>query len=188
MRVCTRTPVVVAALCAALCLSSLSRGGAQNAPGANGADEKRFLVIAPERFHAALRDYIRYKKAQMPTDLISLEKALRTSPGVDDPERLKRCLYAAWKRRHVGYALLVGDADVLPVRYMVLDRVTPAAFDYAFYPSDLYYSDLADSSGQFDDWYPPSIFFQGMKFLLFGDPTLPLPATAGKPERPADAR
>ena len=27
-----------------------------------------------------------------------------------------------------------------------------------------------------DDWYPPSIFFQGMKFMLFGDPSLRLPA------------
>jgi hypothetical protein len=25
------------------------------------------------------------------------------------------------------------------------------------------------------DWYPPSIFFQGMKYMLFGDPSLPLP-------------
>jgi hypothetical protein len=25
------------------------------------------------------------------------------------------------------------------------------------------------------DWYPPSVFFQGMKFMLFGDPALPLP-------------
>jgi hypothetical protein len=25
------------------------------------------------------------------------------------------------------------------------------------------------------DWYPPSVFFQGMKFMLFGDPTLRLP-------------
>jgi hypothetical protein len=25
------------------------------------------------------------------------------------------------------------------------------------------------------DWYPASIFFQGMKFMLFGDPTLRLP-------------
>lgn len=25
-----------------------------------------------------------------------------------------------------------------------------------------------------DDWYPPSIFFQGMKFMVFGDPTLPV--------------
>ena len=24
------------------------------------------------------------------------------------------------------------------------------------------------------DWYPPSIFFQGMKFMLFGDPSLRL--------------
>lgn len=30
--------------------------------------------------------------------------------------------------------LLVGDVDVMPVRYMVLDRLTPAAFDYAFSP------------------------------------------------------
>ena len=26
------------------------------------------------------------------------------------------------------------------------------------------------------DWYPPSIFFQGMKFVLLGDPTLHLRA------------
>ncbi len=24
-------------------------------------------------------------------------------------------------------------------------------------------------------WYPPSIYFQGMKFMVFGDPSLPLP-------------
>ena len=27
------------------------------------------------------------------------------------------------------------------------------------------------------DWYPPSIFFQGMKFMLFGDPSLPMPSS-----------
>ena len=27
-----------------------------------------------------------------------------------------------------------------------------------------------------NDWYPPSIFFQGMKFMLFGDPSLRVPA------------
>jgi hypothetical protein len=37
---------------------------------------------------------------------------------------------------------------------------------------------LAPSS----DWYPASIFFQGMKFLLLGDPTLPLPAAEGADE------
>ena len=27
-----------------------------------------------------------------------------------------------------------------------------------------------------DDWRPPSTFFQGMKYMFFGDPTLPFPA------------
>ena len=34
-----------------------------------------------------------------------------------------------------------------------------------------------------DDWYPPSIYFQGMKFIVFGDPTvrlIPVP----RPSRP----
>jgi len=32
-----------------------------------------------------------------------------------------------------------------------------------------------------DDWYPPSIFFQGMKFMLFGDPSLRLPENSASP-------
>jgi hypothetical protein len=61
-------------------------------------------------------------------------------------------LYQQWRERGLGYALLVGDVDVMPVRFMVLDRVTPAACDYAFYPSDLYYADLAKTDGSFEDW------------------------------------
>jgi hypothetical protein len=113
---------------------------------------KKLLVVTPESFQAALRDYVAYKKKQMPTEMVTLESVLKTSQGVDDPEKLKRYLFKAWKERNVGYVLLVGDADVLPVRFMALDRVTPAAFDYAFYPSDLYYSDLAHEDGTFDDW------------------------------------
>jgi len=38
------------------------------------------------------------------------------------------------------------------VRFMVLDRCTEAAFHTAFYPSDLYYADVAETDGSFDDW------------------------------------
>ena len=31
------------------------------------------------------------------------------------------------------------------------------------------------------DWYPPSIFFQGMKYMVFGDPSLRLPANVSVP-------
>lgn len=32
-----------------------------------------------------------------------------------------------------------------------------------------------------ESWYPASIFFQGMKFMLFGDPSLRMPSP--RPER-----
>jgi hypothetical protein len=40
----------------------------------------------------------------------------------------------------------------MPVRYMTLDRREKSAFNYSFYPSDLYYSDLAKSDGSFESW------------------------------------
>lgn len=112
----------------------------------------RLLIVAPEQFHVALQLYVKHKERQRPTEVVALETVLHKTAGVDDPERLKRYLFEAWKSRGVRYVLLVGDADVLPVRFMVLDRVTPPAFDYAFYPCDLYYSDLAKADGSFDDW------------------------------------
>ena len=113
---------------------------------------KRLLIVAPERFRVVLGSYINHKQKQLPTQLVSLEHILKHAPGVDHPEKLKRFLFNQWQSRKVAYVLLVGDADVLPVRYMVLDRITPAAFDYAFYPSDLYYADLAKANGEFEDW------------------------------------
>ncbi len=110
------------------------------------------LVIVPEKFQGILSDYVRHKQRQLPVQIAALETILRDNPGADDPERLKRFLFALWKKGQIQYVLLVGDADVLPVRYMVLDRITPAAFDYAFYPSDLYYADLAKKDGSFEDW------------------------------------
>lgn len=112
----------------------------------------RLLIVAPDAFHPALAEFVAFKKLRLPTEWASLEEILRGSPGADDPERLKRRLYKIWRERRVEYVLLVGDADVLPVRFMVLDRVTAPAFDYAFYPSDLYYGDLARADGTFDDW------------------------------------
>jgi hypothetical protein len=110
------------------------------------------LVVAPRAFAGALNDFVAFKKTRLPTELVFLEDVLDASTGADDAEKLKRFLYERWRAGKLAYVLLAGDADVLPVRYMTLDRVTPAAFDYAFYPSDLYYADLAHSDGSFDDW------------------------------------
>ena len=113
---------------------------------------KLLMIVAPEKFADGLQEYVRFKRQYLPAELVSLEEVLRSTPGVDDPEKLKRFFYDAWRERHLGYVLLVGDRDVMPVRYITTDRKTPAAFDYAFYPSDLYYGDVAKDDGSFDNW------------------------------------
>jgi peptidase C25-like protein len=144
-----------------LILSGVLCGRPDDVPASSNPGTRRFLVVAPERFYPELTGYVRHKQGQLPTSLVPLERVLKQTTGKDDPERLKRYLYDVWRKDGTAYALLVGDADVLPVRYMVLDRITPAAFDYAFYPSDLYYSDLAKADGAFDDWNARKDSFHG---------------------------
>lgn len=129
-------------VCIALVLALL---GQPDEPG-------RLLIVAPARFGAAVAEYAEFKRETRECDVAVLEDVLATTAGVDDPERVKRFLFEAWKQRGVKFVLLVGDADTFPVRYMCLDRVTAAAFDYAFYPSDLYYADVAKRDGSFEDW------------------------------------
>ena len=112
---------------------------------------KRLIIVSPKGFHPALVPYLEHKQKQLPTTLVALEDVLLEN-GCDDPERLKRFLFNKWNQDGLSYVLLVGDADVMPVRYVTLDRIQASAFDYAFYPSDLYYGDLAKEDGTFDDW------------------------------------
>jgi nicotinamidase-related amidase len=110
------------------------------------------VIVVPRRLEALLKPFVEYRRRSLPVEVAVLESVLEKYSGVDDPEKLKRFLYSAWKSRKAHYVLLVGDATMVPVRYMVLDRVTPAAFDTAFYPSDLYYADIAHKDGSFEDW------------------------------------
>ena len=103
-------------------------------------------------FQKELQPFVEHKQKELSVESASLEDVLVQNQGVDAPEKLKRFLYKAWRERHVHYVLLVGDSSVMPVRYMVLDRYEPAAFNYAFYPCDLYYADVAKEDGSFDDW------------------------------------
>jgi len=110
------------------------------------------LIVTPKRFEAAVGEYATFKRERRPVEVAVLESVIAKTEGADDPERLKRFVFEAWKARGVKFVLLVGGADVIPVRYMCLDRVTAPAFDYAFYPSDLYYADVAKRDGSFEDW------------------------------------
>jgi len=124
---------------------------------ADGLAPRPHVVIAPERFREALEPYLAWRAGTAQNDgvvFVSLESMLNER-GVDDPdspEVIKRVLYERWRTGRVGTCLLVGDGDTLPVRFMALDRAEPTAANWAFYPSDLYYADLAKADGAFEDW------------------------------------
>jgi peptidase C25-like protein len=114
--------------------------------------EVSWAVIAPQAWLSELDPLIAHRGEEFSAAGYALEQILAEQSGADAPERLKRWLYHRWKNHGLRYALLVGDADTLPVRFMMLDRKTEAAFDTAFYPSDHYYADVARADGSFDDW------------------------------------
>ncbi len=137
-------------------------------------DSVRLLIIAPAELCDALGEYTAFKQERLGSvELTTLKTAIDVGllagldagdRHLDDPARLKRYLHFKWQHEHITHVLLVGDADVLPVRYMVLDRKTEPAFDYAFYPSDLYYADLAKRDGSIDDWNGQKDDFHGGYF------------------------
>lgn len=128
------------------------------------ADRAGLCIVAPAAWAPALTRFVEARSKERPVTLLALEDVVSKGAGVDPPERIKRALFAEWKAHHTSYALLVGDADVLPVRFMVLDRATKAAFDTAFYPCDLYYADIADAAGAFDAWNASASDFHARYF------------------------
>jgi hypothetical protein len=119
------------------------------------------LIIAHEDFIEPLRELQEWKtRTGMPTSLISWQEYNRyTTWGYDAPERIKKGIELAQKTYGVKYVLLVGDSDMLPVRYTYTDRIqadnTPGGqmIGYgAYYAGDLYYADLYKQDGTFDNW------------------------------------
>ena len=128
--------------------------------------KEKLLIVTPSELSKGLKEFAEFKSSVRQTQIVTLESILESNDntGVDEPEKLKRFLYKQWRENDVGYVLLVGDASVMPIRYMVLDRVTEPAYHYAFYPSDLYYADLAKDDGTFEDWNGNKDGFHGSYF------------------------
>ncbi len=119
------------------------------------------LIIAHEDFIEPLKELQEWKtRTGIRTGLISWQEYDRyTSWGWDTPERIKKGIELAQKTYGVKYVMLVGDSDMLPVRYTYTDRTkadnTPGGqtIGYgAYFAGDLYYADLYKQDGTFDNW------------------------------------
>jgi hypothetical protein len=120
----------------------------------------RLLVVAPQVFEDALQPLVDWKNdTSMSTLLVTVEALRDACDGIDDPERIKRCIWQAHVDLGVTYVLLVGDASVFPVRYRFEAQPKDAVvggqsgwMDGSYNPTDLYYANLVKFGTLFDDW------------------------------------
>jgi hypothetical protein len=111
------------------------------------------LIIAPDVFIDELKPLKRFKDATVrPTILLSLTDIYNNNKYNncrDNPERIKKCIADYEKSHGIQFVLLAGDCDMFPVRYC---KAYNTEWGNKYYPSDLYYADLYDGSGGFDNW------------------------------------
>ncbi len=111
------------------------------------------LILTPQEFLEVLTPLEAHKNGTgLATRIVTLETIKAAYPGRDEAEGVKRCLADYYSRHRLKYAMLVGDCDKFPVRYTCTDRTDPRACNTAFYPANLYYADLFEPDGSFEDW------------------------------------
>ena len=101
------------------------------------------LIITPDAF---LQEAVRLKEHKentgVLTTVVPLSTVYKSYSGRDEAEKVKRCIAALHAPNGIRYVLLLGDSDMMPVRYTKTDRRSDDAADTAFYATDLYYAAL----------------------------------------------
>lgn len=111
---------------------------------------QNLLIIAPSSWKNILETFTRYKNdTGMPSNFISIEDIDAQFEGKDGPEKIKHAIETQHRLFGVKYVMLVGDVDICPVRYI---KAINTQWGTRWYPSDLYYSDLYDTDGNFNNW------------------------------------
>jgi hypothetical protein len=113
-----------------------------------------YLIMAPEASLPAVEDFGDHKKEKgFLVDLVSLEEVLTSTPGADDPEKIRNYLkgYSALTLER-EFVLLVGSMDTIPMRIAY-----PDPNDHFDVPTDFYYEELtgnwdADGDGFFGEY------------------------------------
>ena len=103
------------------------------------------LIICPSSLYDESQRLADYKESNgIKTKVVTLENIYAAFKFKDKPEKIKYYIKDAIEQYGIKYVLLVGDADLLPVRY-----VNTSIGDV---PSDLYYADVFRGDGSFSSW------------------------------------
>jgi hypothetical protein len=111
--------------------------------------ETKLLIIAPEEFTEALQPLVNHKiEYEVPTTLVTTEWIADHSTGRDLEEQIKYTIKDEIETNSITSVLLVGGFDKLPMRrsYVMFWDWNEEVI------TDLYYSDIYDSNGDFCSW------------------------------------
>lgn len=110
------------------------------------------VIISPNEYTLFLQPLIDHKNNRgVETFLKTTEEIYNEYSGRDKSEQIKYFIKDAKEEFNISFVLLVGGAEKLPGRY------THIYFEYDYqdewiFLSDLYFSDIYDSEGNFSDW------------------------------------
>ncbi|HIH29075.1 MAG TPA: hypothetical protein HA260_04660 [Thermoplasmata archaeon] len=109
----------------------------------------KLLIIAPDEYSETLQPLIAHKiQHNVPTTLVTTEWIANHAAGRDLEEQIKYTIKDGIEANSISSVLLVGSFDKLPMRrsYVMLWDWDEEVI------TDLYYSDIYDSTGAFCNW------------------------------------
>ncbi|MHA1342152.1 MAG: C25 family cysteine peptidase, partial [Promethearchaeota archaeon] len=107
------------------------------------------LIITPKKFQKYLDIFVTWKKfGGIYCFICTLEYINCSFQGQDLAEKIKLCIIEYFKNSSIGYVLLFGDTNIIPIRYVYNpDTMIYGTFekigDNILKPTDYYYSDLS---------------------------------------------
>jgi hypothetical protein len=94
-----------------------------------GHPQDRLLILAPDEFVGELQPLKRFKELTGRAPLILSLSQIYSNPqfnGVDEPEKIKKCIAYHAQYSGVKHVVLVGDVDKFPVRWRWWGRWMPS--------------------------------------------------------------
>jgi len=118
-------------------------------------DEYDLLIITSKLYASLLTPLIDHKENHgIRTKLVTVKEIYNDAfiQGRDKPEKIKYFIKGAIENWNITYVMFVGDFRNVPIRYTHLETDAGGTYEELEFATDLYYSDIFDSEGNFSSW------------------------------------
>jgi len=111
--------------------------------------EYDMAIISTDSFASTLQPLIDHKNEYgVKTFFKDVDEIYNEYQGRDEPEKIKYFIKDAIETKGISYVLIVGGIDYVPIRKSAVQGDT----HHFLIPTDLYYADIYNSTGDFCSW------------------------------------